>query len=195
MRVLASSLIAATVFAAAPADASVIVTVSAFNNSTTGGTAAVTGLTFAPGRKFRITSSTNDLWSSGVLPRFSDANGLTGNRFAIAGDDSGQAPGTLIGTNFGLYAQGNLSAPFGALVAVLGPNQFQLLGANGIFTSQGGPLNLGYFDSNNFDNAGEISFAISAVPEASTWALMIVGFAAIGAGMRGRRKVSVAFAG
>ena len=193
MRVLGLALVAAVAVSATPANA-VDIVVSAAANSTSGGTAAVTGLSFAAGRKFRITSNINDLWSAGPLPRFSDANGLVADRFATSADDSGQAPGTLIGTNFGSYTQGNLAAPFGSLVAVLGPNKFQLLGANGVFTSQGGPLNLGYFDSNNGDNAGEIRFSISAVPEASTWALMIVGFAAVGAGMRGRRKVSVAFA-
>ncbi|MFA5989381.1 MAG: PEPxxWA-CTERM sorting domain-containing protein [Sphingomonas sp.] len=194
MKFLGAALVAATLFSAAPAGAAVVISVSARDNSTTGGTAAATGLSFAAGQRFRITSSTNDLWSAGALPRFSDANGLVANRFATAADDSGQLVGTLIGQNFGSHSQGNLSAPFGSLVAVLGGNQFQLLGANGIFTSQGGPLNLAYFDSNSGDNFGAISFTISAVPEASTWALMIAGFGMVGAGMRTRRKVRVAFA-
>ncbi len=193
MRILVSAAVAATVFSAAPASAAHVV-VSAFANSTSGGAAAVTGLTFAAGQRFRITSNINDLWSAGALPRFSDANGLVADRFATSADDSGQAPGTLIGVNFGPYEQGNLRAPFGSLVAVLGGGRFQLLGANGVFTSQGGPLNLGYFDSNNGDNFGEIRFGISAVPEASTWAMMIAGFGMVGAGMRGRRKAKVSFA-
>jgi hypothetical protein len=150
----------------------------------------LTGLTFAPGQQFKITSSTNDLWSSGELPRFSDANGIV-YRLAVAGDDSGKAPGTQIGANFGNYTQGNLTALYGSLVADLGGGQYQLLGANGVFTSNGGPLNLAYFDSNNYDNTGSITFEISAVPEPVTWAMMLVGFGMIGFGLRSRRKQSV----
>lgn len=164
--------------------------VQAGANSTTGGTALNTGLTFAAGQQFKITSDTNDLWSSGALPRFSDANGIV-MRLAVNGDDSGQAPGTQIGGNFGNYSQGNLSALYGSLVADLGGGNFQLLGANGVFTSAGGPLKLAYFDSNSGDNSGQISFNISAVPEPATWAMMLMGFGMIGFGLRTSRTKSV----
>lgn len=185
------SLTAAALFSSPVAASATVVIVDAKANSTSGGTSKDTGLTFATGQQFRITSSTNDLWSSGALPRFSDANGIV-FRLAVAGDDSGQAPGTQIGSStFGNYTQGNLSARYGSLVADLGNNTFQLLGANGVFVSQGGPLKLAYFDSNSGDNSGFITFNITAVPEPATWALMLVGFGMIGFGLRSRRKQAV----
>lgn len=192
MRLKFAALAIAAMASAAPAVATpTIVTVRAFENSTTDGTPLATGLTFAAGRKFRITSSTNDLWSAGALPRWSDANGLNRNRLATAADDSGQPVNTLIGIDFGPYTQGNLTAPYGSLVASLGGNNWQLLGANGVFTSQGGPLSLAYFDSNNGDNTGSITFSITAVPEAATWAMMIAGFGFAGVALRTRRQGTV----
>lgn len=199
MRVLiAATALAAATAVAAPAAATVTITVSARDNSSTGGTPLATGLTFVAGQRFRITSSLNDLWSAGDLPRFSDANGLVGDRFKTAADDAAPngggsyAIGTLIGQSFGNYSQGNLTAPFGSLVAFIAPGQWQLLGANGTFTSQGGPLNLAYFDSNNGDNFGEITFTITAVPEAATWAMMIVGLGIVGGSLRVRRRSAAA---
>lgn len=199
MRILlAAAAIAAATAVAAPATAAVTITVSARSNSSSGGTPLSTGLTFAAGKQFRISSSVNDLWSAGALPRFSDGSGLVGDRFKTAADDAAPngggsyAIGTLIGTNFNTHTQGNLTAPFGSLVASLGGNNWQLLGANGVFTSAGGPLNLAYFDSNADDNFGEITFTISAVPEAATWAMMIVGLGIVGGSLRTRRRSAVA---
>ena len=184
------SLAAAALFSSPVAASATVVVVDAKANSTSGGTSKDTGLTFALGQQFRITSSTNDLWSSGDLPRFSDADGIV-FRLAVAGDDSGEAPDTQIGANWGNHSQGNLSARYGSLVADLGGGNYQLLGANGVFVSQGGPLKLAYFDSNSGDNTGFITFNITAVPEPATWALMLVGFGMIGFGLRSRRKQAV----
>ena len=41
---------------------------------------------------------------------------------------------------------------------------------------------------------GEINAAVSAVPEASVWAMLLFGFGGLGAAMRSRRKVAVAAA-
>ena len=71
--------------------------VYAYNNSS-GGT-GVTTISLAAGQSFTVTANPNDLWSAGALPRFSNANGLTGNLYASAADDSGQSVGTLIGVN------------------------------------------------------------------------------------------------
>lgn len=176
--------------AAVPAQSAVVV-VQAQANSSGGGT----GLVFGPvstGQGLVITSSTNDLWSAGPPFRISDANGLTGDRFAVPGDDSGAVPGTQIGANYGFHTQGNLTAHFGTLVGRIG-STYQLLGANYNGTAWGtGNLELFYWDSNNFDNFGEITFNITAVPEPGAWALMILGFGATGAALRSRRKTRTA---
>ncbi|WP_316251184.1 PEPxxWA-CTERM sorting domain-containing protein [Sphingomonas sp. JC676] len=175
----------------APAAAQTFV-VDAMANSSSGG-AGLASVALIAGQTFTISSSTDDLWSAGPLPRYSDANGLTGDRWATATDDSGQAVGTQIGANFGLWSQNSLSAAYGSLVGELN-GVYMLLGANGSFVaSSSGTLNLYYWDSNNGDNFGTIAFDISAVPEPAAWGMMIGGFGLAGMAVR-RRRVTVAFA-
>jgi hypothetical protein len=172
----------------APATAQTFV-VDAMANSSSGGT-GLASVALSAGQTFTISSSTDDLWSAGALPRYSDANGLTGDRFATATDDSGQAVGTQIGTNFGLWSQNSLSAAYGSLVGELN-GVYMLLGANGSFVaSSSGTLNLYYWDSNNGDNFGTIAFNITAVPETAAWAMMIGGFGLAGAAVRRRKPVA-----
>ncbi|WP_426527622.1 hypothetical protein [Bradyrhizobium sp. McL0615] len=146
---------------ATPAHA-VTVVVDAFNNSSSGGAGLATGLSLTFGQTFTITSSTNDLWSAGGLPRYSDGNGLTGDRNASALDDSGRPVGSQIGTNFGLWSQHSISAPYGSLVGEIA-GSFFLIGTN--FTGQAiasGALSLFYWDSNQGDNFGSITFDVNA---------------------------------
>lgn len=173
---------------AAPASAQTFI-VDAMANSSSGGT-GLASITLTAGQTFTISSSTDDLWSAGALPRYSDANGLTGDRWATATDDSGQPVGTQIGANFGLWSQNSLSAAFGSLVGELN-GVYMLLGANGSFVAgSSGTLNLYYWDSNNGDNFGTIAFNISAVPEAAAWGMMIGGFGLAGAAVRRRKPVA-----
>ena len=186
MRILGAALAASVAMIATPALATTVV-VDAKANSTNGGVSKDTGLTFS-GDTFKIHSLVNDLWSSGELPRFSDADGIV-YRKAVAGDDSGLPPGTVIGIDYGNYSQGGATAHYGTLVADLGNGVFQALGANGTFTlASSGPLKLAYLDSNNGDNTGSITFKISAVPEPATWAMLILGMGAVGVGLRTRRR-------
>ncbi|SIN59848.1 PEP-CTERM protein-sorting domain-containing protein [Parasphingorhabdus marina DSM 22363] len=173
---------------ATPASAATFV-VDAFDNSVSGGTGLST-ISLTAGQIFTVTSSTDDLWSAGALPRFSDADGLVADRFASAMDDSGQAVGTQIGRDFGNFNAFGLSAAFGSLVGNIN-GTYQVIGAN--FSGAAwdtGTLELFYWDSNQRDNFGEISFDVNAVPEPATWAFMILGFGAIGGAMR-RHKAKV----
>lgn len=180
--------IAAAMLAPLPASAATFI-VQALANSSTGGTALST-ISLTAGQAFTVTSSTNDLWSAGPLPRFSDANGLVADRFATSADDSGQSVGTQIGTNFGGYSQAGFTAPFGAMVGRINTNYF-LVGSSfaGVATSAG-VLELFYWDSNNGDNTGQIAAEVtalsSAVPEATTWSMLIAGFGLVGMSLRRR---------
>ena len=169
--------------------------VKAFNHSINSGIGTgLSTIALTAGQGFSVSSSTDDLWSAGPLPRFSDANGLTGDRFATASDDSGQAVGTQIGANFGFIPISGHVAPFGALVGRIG-GVYQTLGAN--FSGpawNSGTLELFYWDTFSLDNSGEIAFNIAAVPEPASWALMIAGFGLVGGAMRRRAKVRVAYA-
>ncbi len=187
--------VSALALMASPAGAATFV-VKAFDHSINGGggTPLNTAISLTTGQTLNVSSSTDDLWSAGALPRFSDANGLTGDRFASATDDSGQPVGNQIGANFGLPSFNGYTAPFGALVGRIG-GVYQLIGAN--FSGPAwntGTLELFYWDSNQGDNFGDIRFNISAVPEPASWALMIAGFALVGAASRRRQKVAVTYA-
>lgn len=179
------------------ANAATTIIVQAQANSSSGGVGKATGFTFTIGQALKITSSVNDLWRAGALPRFSDGSGLIGDRFATADDDSGEPLGSLIGINFGQWTQNGFSAPFGSLVGRYADGTYQLFGANFNGAAAGsGALELFYWDSNSVDNSGEIAFSLAAVPEPTTWAMMILGFGVIGGAMRRRRaqtKVSVSF--
>ena len=176
----------------APAMSTVIV-VDALANSSTGGTGKATGLVLASGNLFSVSAALTDLWSSGSLPRWSNANGMTGDLFATGTDESGEAAGTLIGIDHGLWNQNGISAHYGTLVGEIG-GIFQALGAS--FTGAAwasGELTLHYWDSNNVDNIGSVAVNAVAVPEPAAWALMLGGLGVAGMALR-RRKVAVSFA-
>lgn len=192
MKKLTAFALAAAVMAPLPASAATFI-VQALANSSSGGTALST-ISLTAGQAFTVNSSTNDLWSAGALPRFSDANGLVANRFATSADDSGQAVGTLIGTNFGGYSQDGFTAPFGAMVGRINTNYFLVGSSFAGVAASAGVLELFYWDSNNGDNTGQIAAEVnalaSAVPEATTWGMMIAGFGLVGMSLR-RRSVKL----
>ena len=168
-----------------------VVNVDAQGNSSSGGTGYNTGLSFVLGDIFSTSVALTDLWSAGALPRWSNANGLTSDLFATGTDESGEAAGTQIGVNFGIWTQDGFEAPYGALVGKIGTT-YKILG-----TSYDGPawdtgtLELFYWDSNSGDNRGSIAVSIAAVPEPATWAMMMFGFALAGFAMRRRSNGGV----
>jgi len=180
--------------AVTPVHAATTINVDAIANSSSGGVGAVTGVNLTNGQIFTVSTSLTDLWTSGQLPRWSNANGLISNLTATGIDESGLPAGTLIGQNFGAWTQDGLSAPFGALVGRIGGIS-QLLGANFAGPAWNtGALTLFYWDSNAGDNGGSISVDVSAVPEPSAWAHLILGFASIGAALRRRGVVGSSLA-
>lgn len=166
--------------------------VDALGNSSSGGTAAAS-LALTAGQNFTVTVGANDLWSAGALPRWSNADGLTGPRFATGTDESGEAAGTQIGADFGQHCQNGLCAAFGSLVGEIN-GDFRVLGTN--FSGAAwdtGTLNLYYWDSNNGDNTQFVTAAVNLVPEPAAWALLVGGFGVAGAALRRRARPTVSF--
>ena len=139
------------------------VTVDAFGNSSSGGSGSATGVFLTAGEAFTVTVASNDLWSAGALPRWSNADGLKVPLFATGSDESGELAGTQIGSIFSFYTQGGLTAAYGSLVGKIGSGAFFLVGTNFSGTANAtGQLSLYYWDSNNEDNTGSIAATISA---------------------------------
>jgi hypothetical protein len=185
MRYAALSAFCAALIASSSAGAAAF-TVAAQGNSSSGGVGLPT-FSVTAGSPLSVSVETNDLWSAGALPRWSNANGLTAtfNNPAAYTDPSGDlVPAGNIGANFGTWTQGGLTAPFGSLVGLIG-STYQLLG-----TSYNGPawstgtLSLFYWDSNSADNSGTVIVnvnAAQAVPEPSSTGLLLIASIAFGA--------------
>lgn len=162
-------------------------TVDALANSVVGG-AGLSTITLAAGQSFSVLASVTDLWSSGPLPRWSNANGLTSTLLATGSDESGQATGTVIGQSFSTYTYDGFSAAYGQLVGQVG-SQYFALGTNSSGTAaSAGTLKLFYWDSNNGDNLNSIAVQVTAVPEPETFAMLLAGLGLIGTMVRRRSK-------
>lgn len=187
MKYLAITTFAAGLALASAADAAVFI-VDAKANSSSGGVGA-SSIALTAGQNFTVTVDSGDLWNAGALPRWSNADGLTGPLLATGSDESGASAGDVIGSDFGIWSQNGLDAAYGTLVGELG-GIFKVLGTNFAGPAWGtGTLKLYYWDSNNGDNTDFISAAISsAVPEPVTWTMMIVGFGLAGSALRSRGR-------
>jgi len=188
MRKSLKLLLLMTVASAATQASAASFIVRALENSSSGG-AGVASLALTSGQNLTVSVNTGDLWSAGALPRWSNANGLTGPLFATGTDDSGEAAGTQIGSDFGLWTQNGFSAPYGSLVGEIG-GVYKVLGTN--FNGPAwasGTLNLYYWDSNNGDNTQFITAAVTTVPEPAGWAMMVGGIGVLGWIARRRRSV------
>jgi len=169
-----------------------VYSVDALANSSSGGSPVAT-VALSGGQAFAVSADVSDLWSAGGLPRWSNADGLTGVTFATGSDESGEVAGTQIGDDFGLHTQSSFSAPYGSLVGEIG-GTYILLGTNyaGSAPAGGGTLNLYYWDENNGDNSGSIRVTVdtrvSNVPEGGA-GLIALGLTLFGAGLV-RRTVS-----
>jgi hypothetical protein len=134
-----------------------------FGNSSSGGSGSATGVFLTAGEAFTVTVASNDLWSAGALPRWSNADGLKVPLFATGSDESGELAGTQIGSIFSFYTQDGLTAAYGSLVGKIGSGAFFLVGTNFSGTANAtGQLSLYYWDENNGDNTGSIAATISA---------------------------------
>jgi hypothetical protein len=84
------------------------------------------------------------------------------------------------------------SFKFGALVG-LDDAGFFLIGTGPVaLTGLSGELKVGYWDTIYTDNNGSQTLAVDAVPEPSTWAMMMLGFAGLGFMTYRKRKNGLA---
>ncbi len=179
------TLISAALLMAGAAQAAVV-TVNA--TDAIGGAGADGGFLNA-GQSFTVIAADTDLWSAGALPRWSNANGLTGNLYATGTDESGAGAGTLIGQDFGMYTIGSQSFAYGELVGQIGNGAYFAIGTDyTAVAATAGELHLYYWDSAYGDNSGSIN--VSVVPEPGSVALLLAGIGMIGGLARRRAQKS-----
>ena len=128
--------------------------VDAKDNSTgSGGSLLDTGLVFGAGDKFTV--STSGTWTG-------DVSG-TGFCFQVTAAGSSCFSGSI---------------PNYSLVGRFDNGSYFLIGQGGTFTSTGGELYLGFYDVDSANNGGSVTATITAaVPEPSTYAMMLAGLA------------------
>ena len=160
--------------------------------NSSGGTGLTTGISLTAGQLFSVTADPTDLWSSGELPRWSNADGLVADLHATGSDESGEIAGTLIGKDWGVYTFDGFTAPYGSLVGEI-DGSYSLLGTSFFGNAwAAGDLSLYYWDSISADNVDSISVTINddpaPVPEPSTFLLLGSGLAGLGFYARKRKK-------
>ena len=131
------------------------------------------------GDSFSVTSSTNDLWSLGALPRWCDADGLV-HREANGLDDSGEVAGTIIGEDFGNLTLGSQTFRYGTMVATLDDATYFAVGSNysGV-APVSGTLKLFIWDTPSGDNSNKITATVSSVPEPASMLALGLGAVAL----------------
>jgi PEP-CTERM motif len=179
--------VAAALLLAGAAQAATVVNVDALADSwnSGAGTGLDTGIALTAGESFTVTVAADDLWSAGALPRWSNANGLTGTLIATGTDESGQPTGTVIGTDFGLLD----GFAYGELVGQIDGGAYFAVGTDFAGTANAtGTLKLFYWDTYTADNSGSVAATVSVVPEPASVALMLAGLGIVGGLARRRAK-------
>jgi hypothetical protein len=139
-----------------------------------------TGIDASPTTTYDFTViNPTTLWSAGATAaRSSTANGIP-----VPNDFGGQW--TMFGYTFN----------FGALVGEDSGLYFLIGTGPTILSGLSGEIHVGYWDSIYTDNSGSQTLSITVVPEPSTWAMMLAGFAGLGFAALGRgRKARIASA-
>ncbi len=145
------------------------------------GLGASTGYFFNKGDHFTASVDKNDLWSvyGRTSTYWTDADGLDGNLYATADDDSGRPVGTLIGRNYGLgaFAPDGLLSHAGTLLGSIDGHFFKI-GTNFSGTAIAtGELLLWMADGGPQNNFGSLAVTINSasVPEPSMIVLFVLG--------------------
>ena len=149
---------------------------------------------YAQAVTFTLTGSRNATFTlPNSNPTSFTSSALVGNQIffnAVAGNFGGTAGTADI--SFGT----NLIADLNILSANLGQTQLSVIGGGDLFTgSASNPtFNTGTFNLSGGFTAGAATLtitraAVAAVPEPATWAMMLMGFGAMGVAMRRRRHI------
>jgi len=160
-------------------------------------------MTFQSGAQFDGTVSFTDDYSaltgvSGTLSKYSFSTGYTGSDSDSDSFNWVWAFGTNYASGTGNYADWLMDGPGSGYNSYGSPFSYILLAYNYSnaptlsFTTGATSYGDNYINYNDPMVSG--SFGPEAVPEPTSWALMLGGFGAIGGALRSRRKAAVSFA-
>jgi PEP-CTERM motif len=191
MRIVALLAIAAT--AMVPVSASAATYVVDANKNTAGGGVGAQTVSLTAGQGFSVSVDPNQIWAAGVIPRWSNAEGLSRDFYATGTDMSKMSSGTLIGQFWGYYGQDDVIAPYGTLFGRIGSTWYNIGTSYSGVAASNGVLELFFWDFDAGDNLGSLVVnATAAVPEPSTWAMMLSGFGLAGFALRRRAGKRIA---
>ena len=154
----------------------------------------IIGSATAPQLDLNFAATTNDSLAHSIFLFVSDTDFLTGgfDALTIGGTNSGGS-GTVTGRAWGGSNNTALSFSPANLLGLIGPETGASFAGstNGSFNPAANPFSLTIGAAINRSTAGtstgDLNFSVAAVPEPSTWAMMLVGFGGIGFAMR-RKK-------
>jgi hypothetical protein len=160
-----AAILAAVSFASAGARATVLIT-EIVQATTPFGSWLSTGLDLNSTTTYGFTLlDPSTIWSAGSNSPYS--RGSTANGIPPSG-------------GYGVWTMDGFTANYGALVGDAGSQLFLIGTGPIILKGLSGPLTVGYWDSYYPDNSGSQTLKIGTVPEISTWAMMLAGFASLG---------------
>ena len=151
-------------FAAASLAQAGVVTIHSSTNSIGGGTALNTGIELAAGQHMNISVDPSQLWnfSHGNAGYFSNADGKDGWYMQVQNAD---------GSDF--------NARIGSLVGKIGDGNYFTIGTKfDGYANASGKLNLFYWDSDAWNNVGQVNASVN-VPEPASIVLLGLGLLAL----------------
>jgi hypothetical protein len=136
-----------------------------------------------------------------LTPGATGPNGFAGNPFGGTGSTITNSTGSVVGTYIDLTGSFSLAGVFTGASGFLGTTPFKIGGSDTLTVPDGATLlYFGLPDASGFngpsgfyqDNSGSFEVTVTAVPEASSWAMIILGFFGVGL-LAYRRKVKPTF--
>jgi hypothetical protein len=193
---------AITVLGTADIFAAGLSTIPLSDPSTTGGGSLPPSIVVFGGEQLVIaaTGSVN-CCNTSLTPGAIGPNGFAGNPFGGTGSTITNSTGSVVGTYIDLTGSFSLAGVFTGPSGFLGTTPFRIGSSDTLIVPVGATLlYFGLPDASGFngpsgfyqDNSGSFEVTVTAVPEASSWAMIILGFFGVGL-MAYRRRAKPTF--
>jgi hypothetical protein len=171
--------------------------------SGTGGGSLPPSIAVFGGEQLVITATGSvNCCDTSATPGPTGPNGFVGNPFGGTGSTITNSTGSVVGTYTDPTGSFSLAGVFTGPLGFLGTTPFKIGSSDTLIVPLGATLlYFGLPDASGFngpsgfyqDNSGSFEVTVTAVPEASTWAMMILGFLGVGLMAYRRKATPMAF--